>query len=387
VAFSPDGKKLVAASDESLYDGWGKLVAGNGAAVWELATGKLVVRLEGHEGGVRAVTWSSDGKLIASGGADHTMRLWDAATGKEQRKMEGAAMPINTVAFSPDGKVVAWGSEEGTIQLLRLAREDGPVALPANGAVLALAFSPDGRTLATATRRVFQVKEAVRLWDVATAKERARFPGCQESAASLAFSPDGRVLASGGTEGTVLLWDVTGRVKDGKFATADLPPPSLEGEWTELTGDDGFKVHRAIWALAAAPKQVLPLLRESLKPVHAGDPKRIAQLVKDLDSDEFDVREKASAELERVGEPAEAALRKVLEGTPSAELRLRANQLLEKFAGKVVSSEVLRRERALEVLEHIGGPEARVILEEIAKGAPQAALTREAKAALKRLGQ
>jgi RNA polymerase sigma factor (sigma-70 family) len=385
VALSPDGKRLVAASDESLSDGSIKPVPGNGAAVYETATGKVVFRLEGHEGGVRAVAWSPDGKYIGTGGADKTARLWDAANGKELRTMEGAAMTIETVLFSPDSRVMVWGAQGGTTRLLRVGSEDGPVALPANGAVTALAFSPDGRTLATATRGVGQVNSAIRLWDVATAKERARFPGHQQSAASLAFSPDGRVLASGGTEGTVLLWDVTGRVENGKFVVADLPPPSLEGDWTDLTGEDGFKIHRAVWTLAAAPKQALPLLRETLKPVQAGDAKRIEQLIKDLDHDDFDVREKASAELERVGEPTAVALRKALEGTPSAEMRVRITRLLDKFGGKVASPDVLRRERALEVLEQVGGAEARALLEDLAKGAPEAALTQEAKAALKRL--
>ena len=91
--------------------------------------------------------------------------------------------------------------------------------------------------------------------------------------------------------------------------------------------------------------------------------------------------------LDKIGEPAAPALRKALEETPSAELRIRATNLLEKFTGKVPSSDLLRRERALEVLEHIGGAEARAVLGAVAKGAPEASVTREAKDALKRLGK
>jgi hypothetical protein len=240
----------------------------------------------------------------------------------------------------------------------------------------------------TATRHVGPgLSSALRLWDVATGKERARFPGHQGTAAAATFSPGGRVIVSGGGDAGVLLWDVTGRVKDGKLVAAELSGPALEAEWADLAGDDAFKAHKALWALASAPKQSLPLLREVLKPVKPADDKRIAQLIKDLDADDFDARETASAELEKVGEPAGPALKKALEGTPSAELRLRVTRLLERFGGQVVSADMRRRERAMEALEQMGGAEAKALLEEIAKGAPEAALTQEAKAAVKRLGK
>jgi RNA polymerase sigma factor (sigma-70 family) len=388
LAFAPDGRHLASASGNDLYGDWVLEIPGHGAAVWDAATGKPVVRLEGHEGGVKAVAYSPDGKTIATGGNDKTARLWDAATGKELRRLDGHNGAVEAVAFSPDGRLLATAGQDGVPRLWRLGADDKPLELSEpNYWLLHVAFSPDGRTLLTAARQAGGVKSPLRLWDVATGKERAGFPGHQGTAAAAAFSPDGRVIVSGGGDSEVLLWDVTGRAENGKFATTDLSPPALEAAWTDLATDDGGKAHRAVWALAAAPKQALPLLRDCLRPVPAGDGKRIAQLVKDLDADDFDAREKASAELEKIGEPAAPALRKMLEGMPSAEVRVRATSLLEKFAGKAPSADALRRGRAMEVLEHLGGTEARAVLEEIAKGAPEATLTQEAKAALKRLGK
>ncbi len=386
LAFAPDGRRLASASGNDLYDGWVLEVPPHGAAVWDVASGQLLFRLEGHDGGVKTVAYSPDGKLIATGGNDHTIRLWDATTGKEMRRLEDGTGAVEALAISPDGKFLASAGQDGIARLWRLGTEDEPMRLGEPlGWLLGVAFSPDGRTLAVARRDRGDARSVLRLWDVTTGKERVRFPGHQASAAAATFSPDGRVLISGGGDATVMLWDVTGRVENGRFVAADLSGPALEAEWADLTGDDGFKAYKAVWALASDPRASLPSVREILQPVKPADEKRIAQLVKDLDADDFAVREKASEELEAIGEPAAKALRKALEGTASAELRARATRLLDRFGGKTIAPDVLRRQRAMEVLEHMGTAEARALLEEIARGAPEAGLTQDAKAALRRL--
>src|SRR5207249_4252058 len=119
----------------------------------------------------------------------------------------------------------------------------------------------------------------------------------------------------------------------------------------------------------AAPDQSLPLLKSRLRPAVPADPQRLERWITDLDSNQFNVREKASQELEKVGEPAEPALRKALEAHSSPEVRRRVDQLLEKLE-LAQSPQRLQRLRAIEVLEHIGTPEAQAVLKALAKGAP-----------------
>jgi hypothetical protein len=139
--------------------------------------------------------------------------------------------------------------------------------------------------------------------------------------------------------------------------------------------------------LVEAPEAAARLLLERLKPATAADAKRIDQLIAQLDDDDFMAREKATEELAKAGAQAEAALRKAGEDAPSAEVTRRVAELLKKIGGGAASGEGLREARALEVLEGIDTPEARKVLEELARGAPEAALTREAKASLERLAK
>jgi hypothetical protein len=201
---------------------------------------------------------------------------------------------------------------------------------------------------------------------------------------ALAFSPDGKTAASASDDSTVLMWDVAA-LRGRPAPPAVLTGGELEALWTDLGGDDAVKAFAARGALAAAPAQSLPLLKDVLKPVPAVDEARLKRLLKELDDDDFTTRERATTELEKLAGAAEAELRKALEGKPSAEVRERLKKVLD-ATGTGPSPERLRQERALEVLESVGSPAARKLLEELAKGAPAAPLTREARAALDRMG-
>jgi hypothetical protein len=250
-----------------------------------------------------------------------------------------------------------------------------------SGWVMGLAFSRDGRTLAAGDWR------NIHLWELASGQEWRRLRGHEGDVSGLAFSRDGRTLVSSGGDTTGLVWDLTGRLEGGKLRPAELSPQALELAWTDLRGDDAAKAHAALWQLAAAPGQALPLLRQLLKVAAPVDPERLGKLVAALDDDDFEKRERTTEELTRIGEQAEPALKKALQGNPSVEMRRRCEYLLERMKGPGDQGERLRQTRALEAVEAMGTPEARGLLEELAKGAADAWLTREAKAAQGRAGK
>jgi hypothetical protein len=227
----------------------------------------------------------------------------------------------------------------------------------------------------------------VRLWELATWKERRRYEGHLGSITKLAFSADGLTLASASGDTSVLLWSVMGRDPRQRQPDLALAPQQLEKLWDDLASDDASRAWRAVCTLVQAPKQAIPWLKEHLKPPGAADLNRITHLIADLDSDQFAARQQAARELEKLGELAETPVREALERHPSLEVRRQVERLLERLEGPVQAAGVMRELRSLEVLEHTGTHEARQVLAALARGAPKARLTREAKASLQRLAR
>jgi hypothetical protein len=197
----------------------------------------------------------------------------------------------------------------------------------------------------------------------------------------VAFSPDGKTLASACWDQKVRLWDLP--------AAGPAPAPDrkeLQDWWDDLLGDDARQAYCAVWALTAMPERSVPFLAAHLRAA-AVDAAKLPPLIRDLDDDDYDTREKASAGLKRFGPAAEPALRKALEGKPSTEVVRRIEALLEMFRQPLTDPETTGAVRAVEVLEAVGSPAARQVLHDLARGAAGAHLSREAKGALGRLAR
>jgi WD40 repeat protein/Flp pilus assembly protein TadD len=192
VSFSPDGKQVASGS----YD--------NAVRLWDVATGKTTATLEGHTDRLFSVSFSPDGKQLASGSADNTVRLWDVAMGKELATLEGHKDRVYSVSFSPNGKQLASGSKDNTIRLWDVATGKLLATLQGHtGRVFSVSFSPDGKQLASGS-----ADTTVRIWDVATGKTTATLQGHTNWVWSVSFSPNGKQLASGSADNTMRIWDV-----------------------------------------------------------------------------------------------------------------------------------------------------------------------------------
>jgi hypothetical protein len=158
-----------------------------------------------------------------------------------------------------------------------------------------------------------------------------------------------------------------------------LSAQELKVLWQQLGSSDAALAYEAQGRLLLQPEQAIALLRSRLARIAPPDPEKLKRLLGDLESTTFSTRQRAMAELEQLDDLAEPALRQALAGKPTLETRRRLEVLLAKATGLVARPETLRALRAVEVLQSLGTPEARALLETMSKGAPQSRITRAAR--------
>jgi RNA polymerase sigma factor (sigma-70 family) len=368
LVFSPDGRRLFARGLDATVP------------IWDVKEGKLLHKFQAgsnRSGGRLAV--SPDGKLLAlsafEGGAQ-VVRVWDVLRGKQLHRWTSATGALVALAFAPDSSLLATvgarrekGEEgSGTIVLWDMQTGTARREIAVDGLLYSVAFSADGRTLATGGR-------TIRLWEVATGKERHNISGHKDATYTLAFSRDGRHLASASSEAPVFVWDVYGLSGKKRPAAGKLAD--------ELASADAAVGFDAVCRLAARGEEAVALCRQLLRPAPPPDEKRFRKLLTELDSSRFSARQRASEELEKLAEEVEPLVRKALREAPALETKKRLEQVLARL--KEPGPERRRQLRALEVLELVATPAARELLNELAGGAPGAWLTRAAAAARDRL--
>ena len=192
VAVSPDGKYLASGSDDKTVK------------IWDAMSGECIRTLKGHSNIVRSVCWSPDGKYLASGSVDKTVKIWDAESGQCIRTLQGHWYSVYSVCWSPDGKYLASDSDDNTVEIWDA--KSGVCMLTLKGhsdIVKSVSWSPDGKYLASGSH-----DSTVKIWDMNSGVCIRTLEGHSDYVFSVCWSPDGKYLASGSCDKTIKIWGV-----------------------------------------------------------------------------------------------------------------------------------------------------------------------------------
>lgn len=260
MAFSPDGKRLVTASHDKT------------ARIWDTNTGQLLVTLSGHTGTLESAAFSSDGRRVVTASADGTARIWDAQTGESLRTLKwqsssGIGNAMLGAAFSPDGRRVLTVSNDHLARIWDV--ETGAITTVLAGHVewvWAGQFSPDGQRVVTASR-----DRTARVWDISTGKTIALLDGNTKDVWTASFSPDGQQVITGSLDGTARLWHLYPSTKAlvdaAKVAQQRCLSPSQREQFFLTAEPPAWCIELNKWPYASAAwKDWLRYRRENLSP-------------------------------------------------------------------------------------------------------------------------
>ncbi|PBC80220.1 PD40 domain-containing protein [Streptomyces sp. 2133.1] len=211
LAFAPDGRTLVTASDDHTVK------------LWDSAGHRLLATLVGHVAGVNAIAIAPDSRTLATAADDSTVRLWGLTTHRAKAVLTGHKGAVNGVAFSRDGHTLATAGADRTVRLWNTSSHKPEHTITGlSGAINAVAFSPDGHTLAMGGD-----DGRTRLWNVKTHRWTATVTGHTDAVDTVVFSPDGHTLATAGNDGSAKLWTASGNRLKKTLSVYDSAAPAL----------------------------------------------------------------------------------------------------------------------------------------------------------------
>ncbi|MFH0902162.1 MAG: WD40 repeat domain-containing protein, partial [Pseudomonadota bacterium] len=222
VAYGPDGRTLASASQDQTVrlwhvasSTWSGTAAGRRATSVDGESASNTLG-QGHDSASWGLSFSPDGRSIASSGHDGTLRLWNVASAREEWSSRSPEGEMLTVSFSPDGKLLASGGSDTRIHFWEAASGRLIRRLPGHeNWIREVAYSNSGNTVASASD-----DRTIRIWDAATGVEKGKLVGHSSSIASIAYSSDDRWLASAGdSDGTIRVWDLASRRTVNTLAT------------------------------------------------------------------------------------------------------------------------------------------------------------------------
>jgi len=340
--------------------------------VWDLAAGDRQPRIVGENpAGVLQIAFAPDGHSILSIGkiemGQEVEKTAGASSKGDQLKPRDPSDPPPKPAYFGDYKVRIWEIATGKE---RLAFGDGVTHF------YRFAISPDGRTLAAAG-----FGTGIRLFDMIDGKQVSVLGSPELSVTTLSFASDGKTLITGQYDTTALVWELPARLDSPRAADAK----QLDAWWTDLQGDDAGRAYVAVCGLSREGKNAAPLLRDRYEAMRKTGRERVDKMIADLDSTTFADRQKATEELRKLGQIAVGALEKVLEGKPSLDLRKRIEGILTEIRAQPLAPDQRTGIRTVEALQRAGGDAAIDILRHWSTAMEDARVQAAARAAYQRL--